>query len=203
MTQDPLKLGRIVAILAWIWFALDATIAAAALLRMVALDVAGNDAIVRSVEIVDRFVGVGYIIAFLCVAVAVLRWLYVVNRNAQSWSDAVTITPGWNVGWFFVPVASLWKPFQAIRELRAATIDPDDPASVVTPDWLRWWWGLWIASNAVGQVSARLHLAAETPEAATRIDWLTIVTVAIDLPLVILLIRLVREISSCQHHRLT
>ncbi|WP_322964484.1 DUF4328 domain-containing protein [Sphingomonas fuzhouensis] len=49
-------------------------------------------------------------------------WVYVINRNAQQWSDAMTIGPGWNVGWFFVPVASLWKPFDGIRESRNVSI---------------------------------------------------------------------------------
>ena len=203
MTQDPIRLARIVTILAWAWFAVDAATAAAALSRIVALRLADNEAAVATVEIVGGYIGLSYIIVFFCVAITVLRWIYVVNRNAQSWSDAITITPGWNVGWFFVPIANLLKPFEGIREVRAVTINPDDPEAVATPGWLRWWWGLWLVTNAVSQVTARLQLSAETPEASIHAEWLTVATIAIDLPLVILLVRLVREISSYQHNRLT
>jgi len=33
-------------------------------------------------------------------------------------------TPGWSVGWFFVPLYNFYKPYRAITELYLAS-DPD------------------------------------------------------------------------------
>jgi hypothetical protein len=56
------------------------------------------------------------------------RWVYIVNRNTQQWNSAMTISPGWNVGWFFVPIAVISKPFEGIRETCSVTIASAAPA---------------------------------------------------------------------------
>jgi uncharacterized protein DUF4328 len=56
----------------------------------------------------------------------------------------LSFTPGWTVGWWFVPFASLVQPFGAVRELcrRAGRPGPVDPAPkpVVGDGFLAMWW---------------------------------------------------------------
>jgi Domain of unknown function (DUF4328) len=59
-------------------------------------------------------------------------------------------TPGWAVGWWFVPIANLWKPFLTVRELWKAsepTLDGSRWHSLRTPMVLGWWWGVWIGGG--------------------------------------------------------
>jgi hypothetical protein len=143
-----------------------------------------------------------YLLAFLICGVVCLRWIYRVNRNAHHWSDKMTIGPKWNVGWFLVPIANLWTPFSGLRQTRGATIDPDNPDSAPVPDWMRLWWGLWIASTMVGNVTFRLSMAATTPRALIAVDWFYVFTLVIDVPLAVLFVRLLTDISDLQSRRI-
>lgn len=46
-------------------------------------------------------------------------WIYKSYEKLQNFHpmSEIRFTPGWAVGWFFVPFANLYKPFQIIREL--------------------------------------------------------------------------------------
>jgi hypothetical protein len=52
-------------------------------------------------------------------------WMIWQHRAQSNLRDAGTgdlrFTPGWAVGWWFVPVASLWMPYLAVRELLRAS----------------------------------------------------------------------------------
>ena len=46
------------------------------------------------------------------------------NRNARAFGSSMSISPGWAAGWFFVPIANLWMPYQAMKEIWQGS-DPD------------------------------------------------------------------------------
>lgn len=59
-------------------------------------------------------------------------------------SDEMFISPGWAVGWYFVPFANLFKPLQAMKEIwlesnRAGTSYESRGSAI-----LGWWWGLFV-----------------------------------------------------------
>lgn len=130
------------------------------------------------------------------------RWVYIVNRNAQQWNSALTISPGWNVGWFFVPIAALWKPFEGIRETRGATIDPEAPAWVPVPIWLNLWWGLWVMAAIYGTMTTMCLRAAETSGQWISISGANVARVVIDVPLALLTCRLLTDIAKLQRARI-
>jgi hypothetical protein len=51
--------------------------------------------------------------AFVLVGV----WIYRANANAHALGGDLSVSPGWAVGWFFVPIACLFKPYLAMRRL--------------------------------------------------------------------------------------
>ena len=77
------------------------------------------------------------------------------NRSCKnSWMlnpDVMSTTPGWAVGWYFIPIMWFFKPFVAMREIRDASCSPGK-LSVALPTW----WTLWITSNVVSYIGARL-----------------------------------------------
>jgi hypothetical protein len=84
------------------------------------------------------------------------------NKNARSFGSPMSIRPGWAAGYFFVPVVSLWKPYQAMKEIWQGS-DPDPNAvalAVRVPSLLGWWWALYllhnVGSRAVWQVNKHL-----------------------------------------------
>jgi hypothetical protein len=54
--------------------------------------------------------------------IAFLVWVYRANRNARALgAEGMTYSPGWSMGWFFVPLANLVMPYRVLRELWKAS----------------------------------------------------------------------------------
>lgn len=48
-----------------------------------------------------------------------LVWIYFTVRYLYRLSyGRMRFTPGWSVGWFLIPIANLWKPYQVVNEIR-------------------------------------------------------------------------------------
>src|SRR5207237_10475885 len=58
----------------------------------------------------------GYLVALVACFISVGMWIYRTNANAHSFSTDMTITPGWSVGWFFIPFANLVMPYRGVQE---------------------------------------------------------------------------------------
>jgi hypothetical protein len=108
----------------------------------------------------DQRVGIVALVAvglFVATGVAWLMWQHRAQRNLHRLGVAgLAFTPGWAVGWWFVPVANLFKPFQAMRELwRASRADVEDAFFAGARTWivLAWWWGLLITSEVLGRIA--------------------------------------------------
>lgn len=133
--------------------------------------------------------------AFVLSIIVVGRWMWRVNSNAHGLANGMSITPGWAVGWFFVPVASLFKPFEAMKETWQVSHDPDNWPNVAVPALLRWWWGLWVVSNIVGGVLFqlnRLGISTRPTDPAQLIYPVLIIAAGV------VLIRLMRVLSAAQ-----
>ncbi len=111
-----------------------------------------SDMFIGDMHVVDMAAIVHFVtLAGSCIAVGM--WIHKAHANLEAADfPALEFSPGWSVGWFFVPIASLFKPFQAMRELwnasHGAIGDYSDPA----PGFFWVWWLCWIFSGIGGQV---------------------------------------------------
>ena len=111
------------------------------------------DLLIRSIENDrrQRLVEVLGMVLFIATAVVMFKWIYRSNHNArQLGAQGMRFTPGWAVGWFFVPVMQLWKPFQVVKEVFQASQNPADPKAVGTGRLLPFWWGVLVLDKFVG-----------------------------------------------------
>jgi hypothetical protein len=88
-----------------------------------------------------------------------LIWLFKAFYNLPALrARNLEFSPGWAVGWWFIPFANLVKPYQVVRELWNES-DSDVSAesflsnNVGTSPMLGWWWGLFISGNIIGRIS--------------------------------------------------
>jgi len=76
----------------------------------------------RANDLRQGIIGVAYIVLLLTTSVVVLVWIYGANRNAHAiGATGMRFTPGWAVGWYFIPIFNLWKPYQAMKEIWKAS----------------------------------------------------------------------------------
>jgi hypothetical protein len=124
------------------------------------------------------------------------RWIYRASVNAHAITDDMTITPGWAVGWYFVPFANLFKPFQAMKEIWHASHESYGGYEERAPQILGWWWGLWLVNGFIGNISARLSWSGAAP--ASTVDALNMVSAALNIPLCLILVTIMREVAETQ-----
>ncbi len=145
-----------------------------------------------------------YLLVFVITGVMFLRWTYLSNRNARSLGAAgMQFTPGWAVGWYFVPVAWLWKPYQALKETFKAS-HPDftqDWQHAPHPSILPLWWTLWIISTFVQQAVFHSALRADTANELLASSWIAFVSDALDLPLGIVAMAVVAKLQTWQSEK--
>jgi uncharacterized protein DUF4328 len=128
-------------------------------------------------------------------------WIYRANANARSLGAAdLSITPGWSVGWFFVPFANLFKPFVAVKEIwNASKSDPNEVTAMGGASFIVGaWWSLWIVSNILGQTSFRMTMNATTPEEHLRANYVALGNHVLDIGLFVFVVLVVQGIQSGQ-----
>jgi hypothetical protein len=94
------------------------------------------------------------------------RWIFRAAWNARHLGAmAMEITPGWAVGWYFIPFASLVMPFKAMREIwQSSFLAGRTPAAIDSAGriaLLRWWWALFLATCFLGNALLRTAFHAD------------------------------------------
>ncbi|BDV31924.1 DUF4328 domain-containing protein [Microbacterium terricola] len=103
-------------------------------------------------------------VSLLATGVLWVIWQY---RAAKQVAGLTRRSAGWHAGSWFVPVVSLWFPYQDISDLWRV-------GGRVRPPWQVTWWVLWLVSSGVTQISSRIYLAAEELEQLRNAMWVSI-----------------------------
>ncbi len=100
-------------------------------------------------------VGFGVMCITLPQFIMLMVWFYRANKNARSIATGLETTPGWAVGYFFIPVLSWFRPYQTMSEIWRSAHSPLSWKTLDDPVILRVWWGAWLA-GAIGGLAANL-----------------------------------------------
>ena len=129
--------------------------------------------------------------------ILVLQWIYRANYNARALGAArMEFTPGWAVGWYFIPIANFWKPYQAMKEICRASLRPSRWWEEKAPALLPLWWGLWLLTSGAQGIS--LTVSAEEAERMSDV-----IREVLRIPLTLVLIRIISQVHLMQmaHYR--
>ena len=108
---------------------------------------------------VQSYVAIPYLIMLVGSVFAVARWIYSAsNANLESGVEGLKYTPAWSVGWFFVPVMNIFKPYFALKEHYFARLKVDSWPSRNAMTTFYLWWGSWIASNLLDNRSLSISM---------------------------------------------
>lgn len=120
----------------------------------------GNFEVTPMLQVMNDFIIIGgnYLpaisigISLLC-AVAYLMFVYRSMNNLHlSNARNLSTSPGWAVGWTFVPIVNLGMIFNVMKQIWEASHDPER-GNVSAPMTLALWWGCWLGSNFGNRVS--------------------------------------------------
>lgn len=119
-------------------------------------------------DLLEGLLGLGTLVAFIGAVIAFLMWLHSAVRQSNALGMEVGVTPGWAVGWWFIPFANLVKPYHTIRGLTSAV----GGESLVGSLSIGLWWATWIIGNVLGNIEGRMAISeglTEVPSEGARV----------------------------------
>lgn len=141
--------------------------------------------------------GIFLLAVFVVVTVLHAMWIYRATWNSNVIRPlAGRISPGWAVGWYFVPVADLWMPFIAMRQTWTTSLQ-----SAAQWGLLAGWWALWVLGSIAFWGVIVLAVLTELTPGTEVIGLLTLVDVfgvIISVLSSVLFIQIVRRITAAQ-----
>jgi hypothetical protein len=147
------------------------------LLQALADGVDVSDAAATANDLREVLVNLCHFVMFLATAILFLRWSYLTKKNAAALgAQGLEFSPRWSVGSYFVPIVTLWKPYQALRESFQASHPEfhDNWLNAPSPPLLPVWWTLWIINSIAGQIVLRTSLNAKSVPELLNASWINL-----------------------------
>ena len=128
-----------------------AAVSLADLFGLIALQALPSQAYVDAFQVLEF----GSLAAFYASAIAISFWIYRAHKNLfDAGYGGLEFSPGWSIGWFFVPIASLYMPYKAMREAwNVSLVGKVDGASQGRP-LLAVWWSSYLVGNIADLITA-------------------------------------------------
>lgn len=141
--------------------------------------------------------------AYVASGLLYLAWVYRAARNVRALGALnLPTSPGWAVGWYFVPIANIWKPFEALKDIWSASISAPAWRKHEPPSIVGWFQLVAIFDYLVGRVAETMYeQRVDSASYEPRFDGLTVAELAgmmLSLWLAWLTIQVVTQITGAQ-----
>ena len=104
-------------------------------------------------------IGIAQAVAYVVTAIAFLAWLSrSVDNVPRLGGGTPAVTPGWSIGWWFIPFANLVKPYQIVADLYRRMA----PAAGIGTGIVLTWWVFFLMSGILANIAGRFWGAAAT-----------------------------------------
>lgn len=127
-------------------------------------------------------------------------WLYRACKNAWLLdAPRIQITPGWSIGYYFIPLLNLWKPYITMKQIRSASYASDRALGKLLPTWWTSWLGFLLLGAIIAIIKGSNDLNEQTQEIISKLNM---IHVLVDIVLNLLAISLVLHITRAQNTRI-
>jgi len=142
------------------------------------------------------------VLAYIASIVFFLMWLYRAYKNLEAINVRnLDASPGWAVGYWFIPILNLFKPLRVVSEVYNGS-DPEIAkegygfSDTTTPAMLGFWWACWLISNFTGRIAEMIEKASKDVTETSILVY--IVSLALGIMAGVLLIFIVKDIDNRQ-----
>jgi uncharacterized membrane protein len=129
-----------------------------------------------------------------------LVWIYRSAHNAGVHARRMEYSPGACVWWYFVPIATFWKPYSAMKEIWSESARQAGQDSGAHGGLLVAWWTFWIIMCLAYNASLRLSLRASELSEFRTADHVALFGALVDLAATSLFIVMVHRLGKIQEH---
>lgn len=159
-----------------------------------------SDAKISANDTREQIIGIFYIIAFVISGVVFIQWFRRAYYNLQLRTGNCEHSDAWAAGAWFVPILSLFRPYNIMVELWEKTTDLINEKSNANLSRSKFliglWWFLWIVSNYIGKYILKNAFNNKTIEDYINQTSVSIFDSAFSIPLAIVTIMMVRAYSK-------
>jgi hypothetical protein len=132
---------------------------------------------------------------------AFLIWIYRANLNCHGFgAQGMKFSPGWSVGYFFIPIANLYRPYQIMKEIWKVSKNPSNWQNEMESPLVGWWWALWLISNYLTYLSFQMKMKAHTISSLQTATTVSIISGIIDIPWYLVTASLVSAVFARQEN---
>ena len=201
--KNPSRLTAIVVVMLWVSLAMHCVTIISDLGQLALLSAPFTEAQGEANDLRQSIVAIATFLVFVITGICFLKWVYRANVNCRGFGATnMTHTPGWAVGYYFIPILSLIRPFQDMTEVWKVSQDPKSWQSQDGSGLVGTWWMLWIASNLFGQIMMRWN-HGNTVEALRTFTFVSISAEVLDIILCLVAIKLIKTIARKQEELVT
>jgi len=130
-------------------------------------------------------------------------WIYRASANVRTFgATGFSISPGWAVGWNFVPLMGFFMPYVAMSETWRATFQPARWQSARSGVLLPVWWGTWLGTILMGNISrifSRVETTVETVVDTTQFEIVRAALQVVCFALFVAITFRVTQVQSVRH----
>jgi hypothetical protein len=126
-------------------------------------------------------------------------WIYRANFNSRALgAQNMKFTPGWSVGYYFIPFLSLWRPYQAMKEIWKTSKNPTAWESEERGAILPWWWFFFLVAGMLNNKALITYMYAKEIHEFIAVAGITIASDIVSIPATIIALVLVGKIYEMQ-----
>jgi len=145
----------------------------------------------------------GWILLYTTTVVFFCIWIHRTCSNAWALNaQPLDYTPAWSVGWYFIPIMNVWKPFQAMCETwKASEASEGHTEDRSAAPIVAWWWTCGLLAAAVTRAATRMNFNAEALDQLVASEYLSIGSDLLNVAFHIAAFLLVTRLAAIQIQR--
>ncbi|MET0760679.1 MAG: DUF4328 domain-containing protein [Flavobacterium sp.] len=146
----------------------------------------------------EQIIAILYLVVFIISAITFIQWFRRAYYNLNIRTNC-NHSDGWAAGSWFVPIISLFRPYQIMKEMwdkttgmiQSKSLKKEENSTII----FGLWWTLWIVSNYLGQYVLKSTFKAETVENFLNSTIGDMTLSIIGIPLAILTVMIIKSYS--------
>ncbi|WP_298392220.1 DUF4328 domain-containing protein [Flavobacterium sp.] len=159
-----------------------------------------SDEMITNNDLRKQVIAIFYTIAFITSAVFFIMWFRRAYYNLSIRTENTYYGEGWAAGSWFLPIISLFRPYQIMKELDEDTSELLSKATKQEVDTnsfiIGTWWTLWILINYFGQTLIKRLLQGESINDFINLTVLDMVNSCLGIPLALITYFMIKNYAN-------
>ncbi|MES2588952.1 MAG: DUF4328 domain-containing protein [Bacteroidota bacterium] len=143
------------------------------------------------------------ILVFIFSAITFIQWFRRAYYNQETKFSFMATTNGWVSGAWFIPIYSLYRPFQLMKEIYQNLEEFLEKTALGESKRSRlqivgWWWGLWVFANISQNIVTRVSSRVDQVDSLMYLSFTSMIVDLIYIVLAFLTIKMIRNYNEME-----